>query len=916
MLARPEEKPGVPPFEDWVKWIVNIRYPFELLKSGMIFVDLPGVSEVDMGPVQKLLQEFIRTVRPTGLCFLYGNPSFANAEVSAYEMLETALENTKDARLEPEIFFVSTRLDFEQICHDEGVFDGVDYDPGFYESWIKKRWMMLKTNKRVGHTVKASSYETDINFAVANALDWSRRSEYECAEIESTFHELRRRLFTFSVALQRIRFQTIYQRILDASGLFFRIYNQHRSKEHERMEAQAIEAQEAVKSMKKELIKAANSVIDKLPALLASECKAQWDTLWAAADAVSAEYDGNSRSSCQREIIEKIRDSITVPLTEHVISNVTKKMEEVLLKAIQDVIRERVEKMEKNQVLSAAIRNACIVGDIHLVAAGVVGSILHRFAESVFSHGYWSYILAVLAAPAWLVVGAAALLASIIGRIRDHFRDVNEKFRKELLSRILDDTCTRLNLGHLKERTEQDIAKVIQDVSESIDLEVNTTKHTLKLLRDSSDTLVELRMSFARTECECWVELRRLEGALAPLEILASNANIDITSVPKFKSKTDRCRLVFGKWNDQLVLVKQMPENPSADQELGFLEDAHYSLQIQQFAKDQKMPPSVMPAVAIHREFPDLDQPTKAEYSLIYQLCEGDIETLLDTDKLNYQKSRIEPLHRIYFCLQAALGVAALHQCGLVHRNVHPSSIWYKREGHLYVAYLTDFASCTSTTNVSTLTGYDILEWAPPEIRSTLVDFQQRTRAATNLPAVPTAAPSQPLVNAAAASPALPTLAASGKPTATRAPRAPASRAPQARYTKASDIWMLCKTVEYLFKGPLESYRTLPDYKAVIGAGLNDDPEKRPSVEDIAHKLQEFLVERFTIVENPIPQESSLYKSIAYVDAKNKTVTPVVDTLPSSVSIADDMQLLNLNMAEPSAAPSALASPPPPSGRF
>lgn len=907
-LARPEDKPDVAPFDEWVTWIVNIKYPFELLKSGMIFVDLPGVSDTDKGPVQKLLTEFVRSVRPTGLCFLYGNPAFANAEVAAYEMLENALEKTKDAKLDPEIFFVATKLDFEQICHDEGVYDGEEYDPASFTKFIKNRWKMLKTNKRVGHIVKASTYETDINFAVANALDYTKRNDYDLGreEIEATFQEFRRRLFTFSVALQRVRFQTVYQRILDGSGLFFRIYNQHRSKEHERMEAQAMEAQEAVKSLQRDLVRSANSVIDRLPSLLKEECKLQWEVLWTAADGVSKEYDGQTRSKCQDEVIQKIRDAVATPLTDHVISRVTKRMEEELLKAIQDVIRLRLEKLEKNQILSTAIRNACIVGDIHLVAAGLVGSILHRFAESIFSHGYWSYILAVLAAPAWLVIGVAALVAHVIGKIRDAFRDVNEKFRKELLTRILDDTCQRLNLSALKERTEEDVSKLTADVSKNIDSEVTTTKRTLQLLRDSTDTLLELRMSFARTECECWVELRRLEGALAPLKILDSNEAVDIASVPKFKSKTDRCRLVFGHWNGQLVLVKQMPENPSADQELNFLEDAHYSLQIQQFAKDQQMPPSVMPALAIHREFPDPLQPTKAEYSLIYQVCEGDVETLIESDRLAFQKSRIEPLHRIYFCLQAALGVAALHQNGLVHRNVHPSSIWYKKDSSsgqkstLYVAYLTDFASCTSTTNVSTLTGYDVLEWAPPEVRNTLLEFQQRTKASFT-----TAAPSAP-TNPPTTAAAIPPLAAATGQTATR--RAPAARAPQARYTKASDVWMLCKTIDYLFKGPLDSYRKLPDYKEVIEAGLSEKPELRPTVDDVCNKLKEFLVERFSLVETPISEGSSIFQSIAYLDAKNRTVVPPEPVLGNP---EDDEQFLNQSYAAPAsavAAPSAAPS--------
>jgi serine/threonine protein kinase len=839
LLGRQEEFPNGQSYADWVKVVVHIQFPFELLRSGMVFVDLPGTSKADDMAVQMHMRDFFSTARPAGVCFTYSNPSFSDDAKSAYDFLVSALDDTKDAHIDPEIFFISTKLEFEALSNDNGWNIDVIPDPGWSKEIFQSRWNLLK--RAIGRS--CSSYEDDLNFSVANARDYRDRSILAntaifdpIPELVEVFEEFRRRLFTFSVLVQRVRYETIYKRLLDGSAHFFRIYNAHKSKNLPMVKIMAKEAEEATKLMEEKLIEASNAAIDELQKILTDLWKMNttWDKIWSKANIASLSFDGKNQDSEGENCINTIRDAIGPTVKDLVITPAMDELERLLKSSLEEVIQARIQTMNRNVIFGAAVRGAIIVDSIQFHSAGAVGNLLHRFIRSLQNVSHGTVVLSILASPILMSIAAATAVAAIFGWIKAKLSNINGIWRTESTKALLEDMVTRISVNELKKNAKADVIRLTNEVKKNIDHELQTTEHSLMCLEKSQSKLKELRASFASYECACWVELRRLEGNLAPV-VYESSITDSGRPTPMFKEKSERCRLMYAQWKGKRVLIKKAADpNAYGDVLLSFLEDAHYSLYIRRLSAEAFLPVSILPALAIHREdFPN----NYVEYSLIYDDCEGEVEELFLNDKKAHpNNSRITVFDRLYFCLQAAMGVSSLHQCDMIHRNVRPSSLWYRKEaetGH-YVAYLTDFASATTNSaNYSTVTGDLSIDWVPPEI----VRLQRAKHVASS--STPT---SSPLSTATGAS-----VTSSVKGTPPTRSSAEDRRPAQMSYDRRCDIWMLGKTIDWIMTDKGVEYKKIPDWELILRT-MADNPEDRPTADEVVDKLKDMVVERVKLL--------------------------------------------------------------------
>jgi hypothetical protein len=106
------ERPDGRLLNNWLSRSVTLRIDREVLRSGVVLVDLPGFNENDSPAVGAALKAYFERRKPA-LLFCYSNPSFAESECGVLTRLLEAYSFGGDGelRLPPRVFFVSTHAD-------------------------------------------------------------------------------------------------------------------------------------------------------------------------------------------------------------------------------------------------------------------------------------------------------------------------------------------------------------------------------------------------------------------------------------------------------------------------------------------------------------------------------------------------------------------------------------------------------------------------------------------------------------------------------------------------------------------------------------------------------------------------------------------------------------------------------------
>ena len=210
ILSRAHAPEGQSEFANWVGMVVKVLWPFPLLQTGVILIDLPGRSTTDDKAIQKQVRDFFQVVNPPGVVLLYSNPTFSDAEVSAYEFLLESLP-TKDPEQRPSIFLCSSYLDIKTVLFDA---DEYELDEKMLTQVLNRRYSFVSNRNLPLLKFPPSVYDCN-NFACTNALEYltTPADDPLFGPVQTVFAEFVRKLDKWTVSLQRRRYVTACMKV-------------------------------------------------------------------------------------------------------------------------------------------------------------------------------------------------------------------------------------------------------------------------------------------------------------------------------------------------------------------------------------------------------------------------------------------------------------------------------------------------------------------------------------------------------------------------------------------------------------------------------------------------------------------------------------------------------------------------------